>query len=246
MKKENIIFGIHPVIEAVKAGKEIEKILIQKGLRGEGFSILSSLARELEIPIQYVPIDKLHQLTRLNHQGVIAIVAEISYQKLDAIIPFTFEQGKTPLILILDRITDVRNLGAIARTAECAGVDALVIPEKGSAQINPVALKTSAGALLNIPVCRYHNLKEAIIFLKNSGLKIVSATEKASEEYTECDHSMPLALILGSEEDGVSEEYLKLSDARISIPLHGTIASLNVSVATGVILYEILRQRRTT
>jgi len=244
LKKENTIFGIRPVIEALKAGKEIEKIMIQKGLRGEGFYLLNSLIKKLEVPIQFVPIDKLNQITRLNHQGVIAFISEISYQKLEFIIPFSYEQGKVPLILVLDRITDVRNLGAIARTAECAGVDGLLLPEKGSAQLNAVAIKTSAGALYKLPACRSHNLKESIQFMKNSGLRIVAATEKASIDYTEADFTKPIALIVGSEEDGVSDEYLKLTDERVRIPLHGEIESLNVSVASGVILYEILRQRK--
>ena len=244
MKKENTIFGIRPVIEALKAGKEIEKILIQKGLRGEGFHLLNSLVKELEIPIQFVPIEKLNQITRLNHQGVIAFISEISYQKLESIIPFSYEQGKAPLILILDRITDVRNLGAIARTAECAGVDGLLLPEKGSAQLNAVAIKTSAGALYKLPVSRSPNLKESILFMKNSGLRIIAATEKSSIDYTEADFTKPIALIVGSEEDGVSDEYLKLTDERVRIPLQGEIESLNVSVATGIILYEILRQRK--
>ena len=244
MKKENTIFGIRPVIEALKSGKEVEKILIQKGLRGEGFHMLNSLAKELEVPIQFVPIDKLNQITRLNHQGVIALISEISYQKLESIIPFSYEQGKVPLILVLDRITDVRNLGAIARTAECADVDGLLLPEKGSAQMNAIAIKTSAGALYKLPVCRSHNLKESILFMKNSGLRIIAATEKASIEYIKADFTKPIALIVGSEEDGVSEEYLKLTDERVRIPLLGEIESLNVSVASGVILYEILRQRK--
>jgi len=244
LKKENTIFGIRPVIEALKSGKEIEKIMIQKGLRGEGFHQLNSLVRELEIPVQFVPVDKLNQMTRLNHQGVMAFISEISYQKLESIIPFSYEQGKSPLILMLDRITDVRNLGAIARTAECAGVDGLLLPEKGSAQLNAVAVKTSAGALYTLPVSRSPNLKEAIQFMKNSGLRIIAATEKASIDYTEADFTKPMTLIMGSEEDGVSEEYLKLTDQRVRIPLLGDIESLNVSVATGVILYEILRQRK--
>jgi 23S rRNA (guanosine2251-2'-O)-methyltransferase len=244
LKKENIIFGIRPVIEALKSGKEIDKILIQKGLRGEGFHQLNALIHEMELPVQFVPVDKLNQLTRLNHQGVVAFISEITYTQLESLIPFCYEQGRVPLILILDRITDVRNMGAIARTAECAGVDGILIPEKGSAQMNAIAVKTSAGALYKLPVCRSHNLKEAIVFLRNSGLKIVAATEKASFDYTEADYRQPMALIMGSEEDGVSDEYLKLTDEKIRIPLQGEIESLNVSVATGILLYEILRQRR--
>jgi 23S rRNA (guanosine2251-2'-O)-methyltransferase len=243
-KPETYIYGIRPVIEALKAGKEIDKIFIQKGLRGEGFHQLHAFIRELEIPAQFVPVDKLNRLSRQNHQGVIAYLSEISYQKLEYIIPFAYEQGKIPLILALDRITDVRNLGAIARTAECAGLDALLVPSRGSAQINSDAIKTSAGALYKLPVCRCPDMKESIMFMKNSGLKIFAATEKASIDYTAADFREPLALIMGSEEDGISDEYLKLADGRVRIPLLGEIESLNVSVATGIILYEILRQRR--
>ena len=243
MSKEPFIYGIRPVIEAIKSGKEIEKILIQKGLRGEGFYQLHSFIRELEIPFQIVPVEKLNRTTRQNHQGIIAYLSEISYQKLDYIIPFIYEQGKTPLMLVLDRITDVRNLGAIARTAECAGVDGLLIPSKGSAQVNADAIKTSAGALYKLPVCRCPDLKESLLFMKHSGLKIFAATEKASIDYTEADFTKPLALIMGSEEDGVSDEFIKMADELIRIPLHGEIASLNVSVATGILLYEMLRQR---
>jgi len=244
MKKENFIYGIHPVIEALKSGKEIEKILIQKGLRGEGFQQLHTLMREMEIPIQFVPLEKLDRMTRQNHQGVVAMISEITYQKIEAILPSVYEQGKIPLVLVLDRITDVRNLGAIARTAECSGVDAILIPEKGSAQVNQDAIKTSAGALYKVPVCRHHSAKESVTFLKNSGLKIIAATEKANSDYTDVDMTQPLALILGSEESGISAELLGMADELIQIPILGEIQSLNVSVAAGVILYEILRQRK--
>jgi 23S rRNA (guanosine2251-2'-O)-methyltransferase len=231
-------------MEALKSGKEIEKVLIQTGLRGEGFQQLHALMREMEIPVQFVPLEKLNRMSRQNHQGVIAMISEISYQKIESIIPFVYEQGKVPLVLMLDRITDVRNLGAIARTAECSAVDAILLPEKGSAQINQDAIKTSAGALYKVPVCRYNSIKELITFLKNSGLKIVAATEKADSFYTDVDMTQPLALILGSEESGISEELLKAADELIQIPILGEIQSLNVSVATGVIIYEILRQRK--
>lgn len=244
MKKENFIYGIHPVIEALKSGKEIEKILIQKGLRGEGFQQLHSLIREVEIPIQFVPLEKLDRMTRQNHQGVVAMISEITYQKIESILPTAYEQGKVPLVLVLDHITDVRNLGAIARTAECSGVDAILLPEKGSAQVNQDAIKTSAGALYKIPVCRYHSVKESILFLKNSGLKIIAATEKANSDYNDVDMKQPLALILGSEESGISAELLGMADELIQIPILGEIQSLNVSVAAGVILYEVLRQRK--
>ena len=244
MKKENFIYGIRPVIEALKSGKEIEKVLIQKGLKGEGFQQLHGLIREMEIPVQFVPLEKLDRMTRQNHQGVIAMISEITYQKIESILPTAYEQGKVPLVLVLDHITDVRNLGAIARTAECSGVDAILIPEKGSAQVNQDAVKTSAGALYKIPVCRYHSAKESITFLKNSGLKIIAASENANEDYYEADMKHPLAVILGSEESGISAELLRMADELIRIPILGEIQSLNVSVATGIILYEVLRQRR--
>jgi 23S rRNA (guanosine2251-2'-O)-methyltransferase len=243
MSKNQIIYGIRPVIEALKAGKEIEKIMMVKGVRSEASHQLLGFTREFEIPVQFVPVEKLNRVTRQNHQGVIAFISEISYQKLDSIIPFIYEQGRVPLVLVLDRITDVRNLGAIARTAECAGVDAILLPDKGSGQVNADAIKTSAGALYKIPVCRVTSMKEAVLFLRNSGLAIYAATEKAEQDYTSADFTQPCAVIMGSEEDGISEDLLKMADRLIGIPVKGEIASLNVSVASGVILYEILRQR---
>jgi 23S rRNA (guanosine2251-2'-O)-methyltransferase len=243
MKKETYIYGIRPALEAIKAGKEIEKIFLQNGLKGEGFRELFSLLKELEIPFQFVPIDKLNRLSRQNHQGVITYVSEITYQKLEDLVPFVYEQGRVPLFLMLDRITDVRNIGAIARTAECAGVDALLLPSRGSALLNSDAIKTSAGALYKLPVSRCADLKEAILFLKNSGLTIVAATEKADKDYTAADLTRPLVVIMGSEGEGISGEYLKLTDETVRIPLQGEIDSLNVSVAAGVLLFEALRQR---
>jgi 23S rRNA (guanosine2251-2'-O)-methyltransferase len=244
MQKEQNIYGIRPVIEAIRAGKEIEKLLIQKGLRGEGFHQLHALIREFEIPFQFVPVEKLNRTTRQNHQGVIACISEISYQKLEHIIPYVYEQGRSPLMLVLDRITDVRNLGAIARTAECAGADGLLLPARGSAPVSADAIKTSAGALYKFPVCRCPDLKSPLKFMKDSGLKIFAASEKAAVDYTEADFNQPLALVMGSEEDGISDECIKMADELIKIPLLGEISSLNVSVATGIILFEILRQRK--
>ncbi len=243
MKKEIYIYGIRPTIEAIKSGKELEKIFLQNGLKGDGFRELFNLIKELEIPFQFVPIEKLNRLSRQNHQGVISYVSEITYQQIEDLVPLVFEQGRLPLFLILDRVTDVRNVGSIARTAECAGVDGLIIPARGSAQINSDAIKTSSGALYKLPVVRSQNLKESIQFLKNSGLSIVAATEKAEKVYTTVDFNRPMALIMGSEGEGISEEYLKLTDEVLRIPLLGEIESLNVSVATGVILFETLRQR---
>ncbi len=245
MKKEEYIYGIRPAIEAIKSGKEVEKVFIQKGLKGELFRELFSFIKDLEIPFQFVPVEKLNRLSRQNHQGVITYLSEITYQKLEDLVPFIYEQGRTPLFLILDGITDVRNIGAIARTAECAGADGIVIPSKGSARINSDAIKTSAGALYKLPVIRSENIRDSIRFLKESGFIIMAATEKAQHAYHEANYNHPLAMILGSEGEGISEEFIKLCDQTVRIPVYGEIESLNVSVAAGILLYEIIRQRKT-
>lgn len=206
---------------------------------------LNNEIKDFKIPFQFVPIEKLNHLVKTkNHQGIVAVLSPIAYQNLENIIPTIFEKGENPLVMILDRITDVRNLGAISRSAECAGAHAIVVPSKGSGQINSDAVKSSAGAIFNIPVCRSENLKSTIDFLKKSGLQVVACTEKTDTTIYENDFSLPTAIILGSEEDGISPEYLKLSDARAQIPLFGKIESLNVSVSAGVILYEVVRQRK--
>jgi 23S rRNA (guanosine2251-2'-O)-methyltransferase len=194
--------------------------------------------------MQKVPLERIDRITRKNHQGVIAFTSAITYQKLENIVPLLYEEGKIPFILLLDGVTDVRNFGAIARTCEVAGVDAIVIPERGSVSVNADAIKTSAGALHSIPVCREKNLKEAILFLKNSGIKVVAATEKAASFYTETDLSLPVAIVMGSEDMGVAPEHLRICDELVRIPQSGTIQSLNVSVAAGVLIYEVVRQRR--
>lgn len=245
--QSDLVFGLRPVIEAIKAGKEFDKIILQKNLGGESFKELKDLIHQHNIPYQVVPIEKLNRVTRKNHQGVIAFISVITYQPLDQILFSIFEKGKIPLFLILDRITDVRNFGAISRTCECAGVDAIIIPDRGAAQINADAIKTSAGALLKIPVCREKNLKTTIDFLKDSGLQIISCTEKKEDKakvYYQLDFSLPTAIIMGSEEDGISDEYLKKSDAYANIPILGNIESLNVSVAAGIVLYETVKQRQ--
>ncbi|MFH1321612.1 MAG: 23S rRNA (guanosine(2251)-2'-O)-methyltransferase RlmB [Bacteroidota bacterium] len=242
--KDKLVFGIRPIMEAIKAGKEIERLLIRKDLTGELVKELMTLVGDQKIHFQSVPVEKLNRLTRKNHQGVICFISLIAYASLENILPYIYEQGKTPLILILDRITDVRNFGAISRTAECACVDAIVIPLREMAQINADAIKTSAGALHKIPVCRSKSLKEAIRFLKNSGLQIVACTEKAASSYDEVDYRLPTAIIMGSEENGVSEECLQSSDLNVKIPLRGEIESLNVSVASGIVLFEAIRQRK--
>ena len=242
-EEKNYIFGIRAIIEAVNAGKTIDKLFIQKGLHNDLFAELWKLVRLKRINYKHVPLEKINRLTRKNHQGVFAFISPIDFHNIEDVVPSLYEQGKNPLILVLDRITDVRNFGAIARTAECAGVDTIIIPEQNAAAINADAIKTSAGALHKITVCRTWNLKLAIQFMKESGIQLVGCTEKTQDMMYKPDYTPPTAIIIGSEEDGVSPEFLKMCDARAKIPLAGKIASLNVSVATGVILYEAIRQR---
>ncbi|MFM6976412.1 MAG: 23S rRNA (guanosine(2251)-2'-O)-methyltransferase RlmB [Sphingobacteriaceae bacterium] len=238
-----MVFGIRAVIEAIKSGQEIEGLYVQRGLKGDIFHELKQLMAEYQITAQQVPVEKLNRITLKNHQGVIAFISPITYQKIEDIIPQIYEKGETPLILILDGITDVRNLGAIARTAACAGVHALVVPSKGSAQINPDTIKTSAGALYTIPVCRQDSLLKAAKFLQESGLQLVACTEKTEDFLYNPDYTAPTAIILGSEDDGISGELIRISEHLAKIPMFGEIESLNVSVSAGVILYEAVRQR---
>ena len=236
----DMAFGIQPVLEAIRAGKEIEKILVQREL---GNIEVLEFARLKNIPLQKVPKEKLDSITRKNHQGVIAFVSAVNYVKLDNVIADTYEQGKVPFILILDRITDVRNFGAIVRTAECAGVQAIVVPTKGAAQINSDAMKTSSGALNFMPICRENDLVKTLRYLQDSGIRVVGCTEKVSKSLYEIDFSGPLAVVLGSEEDGISDDIMRRADELASIPMFGKVASMNVSVANGVVLFEALRQR---
>lgn len=244
VEKDVIIYGLRPVIEAINAGKEVEKVLIQKGLHSEIFRELKGLLAEHSIPYQFVPIEKLNRVTTKNHQGIIAYISSISYSDIENIIPFLFDQGKSPLILILDRITDVRNFGAVARTAVCAGCDAIIIPYYNSVRISADAIKSSAGALHKIPVCRSTSLIKTVEFLQSCGLQIVACSEKTEEPYYKTDMTVPTAIIMGSEEDGISEILLKSSDKKVKIPMSGEIASLNVSVACGIILFEAFKQRK--
>jgi 23S rRNA (guanosine2251-2'-O)-methyltransferase len=243
MKENEMIFGLRAVIEALQAGKEIEKIYVKRELQGELSKELFEALKGSNILLQRVPAERLNRLTRKNHQGVVALVSAIAYQRLEDIIPFVYEQGKNPLIVLLDGITDVRNFGAIARTCECAGVDAIVIPSKGSVTVNADAIKTSAGALHTLPVCKEKNITESIRFLRASGLKVIAASEKAADSYTAVACDGPLAIVMGAEDTGVSAENLRICDHIIKIPLFGSIASLNVSVASAILLYEAVRQR---
>lgn len=243
MKDNSLVYGIRAVMEAIETGREFEKVMMQKGLSGDLYRDLMAKLRASGAPIQMVPPETLNRITNGNHQGVAAFMSAIVYQPVEQLVPMLFEQGKTPFLLILDRITDVRNFGAIARAAECAGVDAILIPDNNSARITADAVKTSAGALHTLPVCRTSNLFQSVKFLKNSGITIFAATEKGNILYDSPAYTNPLALIMGSEENGVSAELLRLSDHLVRIPLMGKIGSLNVSVAAGVLLYEIVRQR---
>ena len=244
IKNKNLIFGVRAVIEAVKAGKDFDKIQIQRGNQSALVKELLSVANTHQLPVQFVPQEKFRIYQGKNHQGVIAVLSPITYQQIEDIIPVVYENGQDPFILILDEISDVRNFGAIVRTAECAGVHAVVIPGKGSAAITADAIKTSAGALFKVPVCRTRSLLKAIDFLKSSGLKIISATEKTDTDYTSIDFTGPLAIVMGAEDKGISSKIIQISDALAKIPVLGTIESLNVSVAAGILLYETLRQKR--
>lgn len=239
----NLIYGTRAVMEAVRAGKEIEKLYIQQDLNNPLMSDLKKLLAQNNISIQYVPLPKLQRLTRGNHQGVVAFLSLVSYQKAEDVVQQVFDRGEVPLFIMLDRITDVRNFGAIVRSAACAGVHAVIIPAQGAAQINPDAIKTSAGGMFEVAICKEQNLKLTIEYLKASGLHIFAATEKANKFCYEINLTEPCCILLGSEEDGISSEYLKRADEKIKIPISGKISSYNVSVSAGIVLYEVLRQR---
>ncbi len=239
-----MIFGTRAVIEAIQAGKEVDKILMRRDLQNDLARELFNIIKGTTIPLQRVPQEKLDRLTRKNHQGVIAFISAVSYQRIEDIIPFLYEEGKTPFIVLLDGVTDVRNFGAIARSCECAGVDAIVIPARNSVSVNADAVKTSAGALMTIPVCKESSINEAIRFLKDSGIKVIAATEKAEKDYTQADYTVPVAIVMGGEDMGISMDNLRICDEMTSIPVLGNIASLNVSAAATVMMYEVVRQRK--
>lgn len=242
-EKDQLIFGIHPLTEAILAGKEINKVLLRQGVKNENFTALFQLIRDRNIPYQFVPVEKLNRITKASNQGVIAFLSLIEYQHIEEVLHSCFEKGRDPFIIILDHLTDVRNFGAIARTAECVGVDAIVIPSNGSVSITPDSIKTSAGALNLIPVCRSENLNTTLKYMQDSGLTVIAATEKAEDFYFSTDLKGPIALVMGSEDSGIDPMILKKADRLIKIPLLGEVKSLNVSVACGVVVYEICRQR---
>ena len=241
-----MIFGVRAVIEALQAGKEIDKILIKRDIQSDLSKELFAALKGTTIPVQRVPIERLNRITKKNHQGVVAFISPVTYQLTEQLVPFLFEEGKNPFFIMLDGVTDVRNFGAIARTCECAGVDALIIPNRDSVSVNADAIKTSAGALHKLPVCRQWNLTATLRYLKESGFRIIAATEKGDYNYTEADYSGPLCIIMGAEDKGVSYDNLALCDEWVKIPMRGTIESLNVSVAAGILIYEAIRGRGET
>lgn len=243
MSKEDFVFGTRAVMEAIKKGKTIDKVLIKKGLNNELFQELQVLIKENNITVQYVPVEKINRVTRKNHQGVLAFISPIVYDDIENVLPGIYESGQDPLLLILDQITDVRNFGAIVRSAECAGVQAIIIPEKGMARIGADAIKTSAGALHHVPICRVNNLYKTIQFLIDSGIQIVAATEKGNKIYTEANFNCPVAIVMGSEDDGISQQILTITHEQLKIPILGEIESLNVSVSAALMIYEAVRQR---
>jgi 23S rRNA (guanosine2251-2'-O)-methyltransferase len=242
MEKTDMIYGTRAVIEAILAGKDIDKVMIQSGLTNDLVKELIAVARNNNVPILFVPPEKLKRLSTKNHQGVICILSAVSYSSADDLIYKAYQEGREPFFLILDRITDVRNFGAIVRTAECAGMTGIIIGEKGSAPITSDAMKTSAGALNHLPICREKDMKKTIQLLRDNGIRIVACTEKTEKSLYSLTLTGPIALILGSEEDGISDAFLREADELARIPLKGKIGSLNVSVAAGVAIYEVLRQ----
>lgn len=243
MEKDTSIFGIRAVIEAINSGKTIDKVFIQKGLRGELFHELEKLLRAHVISSSFVPAEKLNRLTKKNHQGVIAKISPIDFYALEDLVLNTVESGKTPLFLLLDQLSDVRNFGAIIRTAECTGVDGIIIQKKGGAPVSGDTIKTSAGAVFKVPICKVDHIKDAIYYLQASGIKTIAATEKTTTNVYDVSFKEPCAIVMGSEGKGVSNSVLKIVDEKAKLPMYGEIASLNVSVACGAFLYEVVRQR---
>lgn len=240
----DVIFGIHAVVEAIQSGAEINRILIQKGMEKDGFTVLKETLKGKDYPLQFVPIEKINSITTSNHQGVLAFVSPVSYHKAEDLADKLLQEGKEPCFLVLDRLTDVRNFGGIARTAACMGVDAVVIPSKGSVSVTGDAMKTSAGALNHLPVCKSDLLKDTLFYLQQSGFQVVACTEKSKQSISDYSFFGPTVIVMGSEEDGISSDILKMADAKLRIPMEAGVSSLNVGVATGMVLYERIRQTK--
>ena len=244
MEKEHLIFGIRAIVEAIQAGKEVDKVFLQKDAQGELMKDLLKVMKRNNVNFTYVPVEKLNRLTPNNHQGAVATIAPISFVEIEVLIENVLEKTKTPLFLVLDQISDARNFGAIIRTAECSGVDGIIVQKSGAAPVNGDTVKTSAGAVFNIPICRVEHIKDAIFFLQGSGIKTVAATEKTDQTIYDISLNEPVAIIMGSEDRGINPSVLKIVDEKAKLPMFGTIGSLNVSVACGAFLYEAVRQRK--
>jgi len=244
MATNDMVCGVWPVIEALRAGKNVEKLLIRREAGGDGVKEIRQLALDRDIPWQPVPVEKLDRLTKTEHQGVIAFLSQVEEQDLNEVITMAYERGETPFILALDSVTDVRNMGAIARSAECFGVHAMLVPKVGTARLGPDAVKSSAGALLRKPVCRVSRFTDALRAAREQGLRIVACTEKGTLTLDDADLKGPLVLVMGSEDEGISDAVIRMADDLVNIPMAGSIGSLNVSVATGIVLHAALRQRK--
>lgn len=241
--KTQLIFGRHPVMEAIASGRTLDKVYLQLGIRGDFERELRYLCKQHRIPLQVVPKERLHKMTSKNHQGIVALVAVLPYYQLEDVLPTIYEKGETPLILLLDGVTDVRNVGAIARSAVCCGVHALVMPQKGNAQLNAEAVKTSAGALQHLTICRPLSLVNAMKLLKESGIRTYASALSADKQLPEMNLSEPAAIVMGAEDTGVSKAVLAETDRQFIIPQTQQTNSFNVSVAAGIVLYEAVRQR---
>lgn len=243
MEKENQIFGIRAIIEAIQAGSTIDKVYIQKDIAGPLMNDLMKVMKRANVNFTYVPVEKLNRMTPSNHQGAVATISPIPFKNLEELLEEISETDKKPLFLILDQISDARNFGAIIRTAECTGVDGIIIPKTGAAPVNGDTVKTSAGAVFNIPICKVEHIKDAIFLLQGHGIKTVGATEKTDKNIYDISLSEPVAIVMGSEDRGINPSVLKIIDEKGKLPMFGTISSLNVSVACGAFLYEAVRQR---
>ncbi|OYU81610.1 MAG: 23S rRNA (guanosine(2251)-2'-O)-methyltransferase RlmB [Flavobacterium sp. BFFFF1] len=243
MEKEHLIFGIRAIIEAITAKKEVDKVFLQKDISGELMKDLMKVLKRNNINFSYVPVEKLNRLTVNNHQGAVASISPVSFHDLETLTEKILATGKNPLFLILDQISDARNFGAIIRTAECTGVDAIIVQKAGSAPVNGDTVKTSAGAVFNVPICKVEHIKDAIFYLQGSGFRTIAATEKTDQNVYDVALSGPIAIIMGSEDRGINPSVLKIVDDKAKLPMFGSIGSLNVSVACGAFLYEALRQR---
>jgi len=246
MKEQLNFYGIRPVMELIESGKEIDTIYLQKDLKSHWSIEIKQKTSQYNINLKLVPKYKLNRLTNKNHQGVIALASHVIFQNFENLLATTFNKGEFPLFVLLDRITDVRNFGSICRSAEAMGAHGVIIPEKGAAQINEVAIKTSAGSISNINICREKNLKNTIEIAKKSGLNIIACSEKGNKNIHEINLKKPTLIIIGSEKDGISKNILNISDEQAQIPLYGKTASLNAAVAAGIILFEHNRQNNNT